>query len=99
MPIIRVNVEGKDDRGRKIPAPNALRDIGPLFPIIVAPLDSHAEVLKKTGKRVIQGEGMALICQATPKLGSLKQGRTGVGTHEGMPRCAAVSRVAEASDE
>ena len=31
MPIIRVNVENKDGRGRKIPAPNALRDVGSSF--------------------------------------------------------------------
>lgn len=61
MPVLRLIVESKDARGRSIPAPNALRDLGPLLPIEIHPLDQHAQLAVQNKKPITPRKGTAIL--------------------------------------
>lgn len=60
MPIFTGTVT-KRLRGQQVPAPEALRDLGPIIPIVVKMEKHHAEMLREKRRTPPERQGTALI--------------------------------------
>ena len=62
MPTLNFRADREDEGGRNVPAPELLRDRGPIVPVTLMISDSHEQVLAEQGKPIpTPANGFALV--------------------------------------